>query len=350
MNKAIKKHTNIKVVTGLIITIMFSISACTNNANINNTEPTNNQQISENQESTKTSDIPETQTTKEKLEVTTTFYPIAFFTKEIAGDTANITNLADGQDPHSFTPSPKDIVSIHESDLLIFNGAHLEPWVEDMESTFEENSIEYLELAQNINLNQNPENKTKTTNTEIEQNKDKDQHTHNHGDTDPHIWLDPVLAQKIVEEIKSELIKIDPDNSELFTKNANQLQEKLKELDQKYKNTLSNCTLEKAIISHDALGYISDRYEIQFLSISGISTQDEASAQTLAKLKQESENGIKYILSEEGAVQKFAETLSSETELEILSINTMGREKGDKTYFEISESNLENLKTAFECQ
>src|SRR6476660_2149343 len=58
-----------------------------------------------------------------KILVTTSFYPLYFFTKEITGDLANVVNITpSGVEPHDYEPSTSDIATIEKSNLLILNG------------------------------------------------------------------------------------------------------------------------------------------------------------------------------------------------------------------------------------
>jgi len=87
-------------------------------------------------------------------------------------------------------------------------------------------------------------------------------------------------------------------------------------------------------------------------TIAGISSQDEPSAQILAELKKEAEEGITHILIEENNVRRFADTLARETGLATLPTNPLGRGTLDpqKDFFDIMQENLQSFKTALNCQ
>ena len=62
-------------------------------------------------------------TSVDKIQVVTSFYPLAFFAEQIGNDLVNVTLLTPpGADPHSFEPSPKDVLSVNAADLFIFQG------------------------------------------------------------------------------------------------------------------------------------------------------------------------------------------------------------------------------------
>ena len=55
-----------------------------------------------------------------KLNIVTTFYPVYEFTKQVAGDTANVELLIGaGTEPHDYEPSPKAVAKIQDADAFV---------------------------------------------------------------------------------------------------------------------------------------------------------------------------------------------------------------------------------------
>ncbi|KAJ3198431.1 hypothetical protein HK101_004201 [Irineochytrium annulatum] len=58
------------------------------------------------------------------LQVPVSFYPMYEFTKNVAGDLAEVHTLVPaGMEPHDWEPTPQDIASIEKADVLVYNGA-----------------------------------------------------------------------------------------------------------------------------------------------------------------------------------------------------------------------------------
>ncbi len=75
-----------------------------------------------------------TNTQAKKLVVTTSFYPLYFFAKEIVGDQATVYNLTPaGAEPHDYEPTARDIMRLETSHLIIIHGG-LEPWAERLKT------------------------------------------------------------------------------------------------------------------------------------------------------------------------------------------------------------------------
>lgn len=317
--------------------------------------------------SQKTDSIQKKEITSEEkdkgLEVTASFYPIEFVLKEIWWEKINVTNISGNRWIHEYSPSPKDIAKMHNSDLVVFVWENLEPWIEDLEKNLEAKNVATLEIANEIELkkiedkhhHEHEHKKEDHEDDNEEEHKDEhyeeEWHHHHHWDFDPHFWLSPVLMIEFAEKVEKKLENLDPNNAQTFQENLKLLKSKLENLDQKYKTQLVNCNNEEAIISHNAFGYLQDLYNFHLHPIAGISTTDEPSAKILAELKKEAEEWITHILVEKWNVEEFANTLANETWLETLQFNPMGKWVYEwEDYFSTMEDNLQKLKIALDCK
>lgn len=301
------------------------------------------------------------ETSNEKLKVSASFYPLAFIAEQVGGETIEVKNLTGSRDVHDYDPSPQDVVQINESDLFIFQGSGLETWGEDIAKELEKKNVPHLEVSKTLTLRKSEEgghgpSEEKHHEHEHEHDDDHtheegtDHNHHDHGEFDPHTWLDPVLAQEMIDLISKKLAEVSPENKMIFAQNAIALKEKFQNLDQSYKTTLQNCQNE-ALVSHDAFGYLEDRYQITLHSVLGLSTADEPSAQQIAMLKEEAAEGMTHILIEDGNLNRFAEIFEREANLKTLPINPLGQGTLDenKDFFDIMDENLKSLKTALNC-
>lgn len=268
-----------------------------------------------------------------KISVTASYYPLYDFTKNIGGDKVEVTNITPaGSEPHDFEPSAKQLASADQSNIFIYNGATMEPWVSDFLKDYKHTIVKSSENIDLIKLNDN------------------------NSLYDPHFWLDPVDAKIMVDNILTGLIKASPENKDYFIKNANLYKEKLTTLDTSFKDGLSKCQTNTAITSHEAFSYLSQRYKINLVSISGVDPSVEPDASKLAEISDlVKSKGIKYIFFESLISPKLANTIASETGAQtatldpIEGISDEDQQKGDD-YVKIQQRNLESLKKAFECQ
>ena len=83
--------------------------------------------------------------------VYTSFYPVNDLTKMIGGDTINVKSFMPlDKDPHIWEPSPKDMKKLASCDLLVVNGANMEPWLDTVRENLP--NLDILKLSDSVDL------------------------------------------------------------------------------------------------------------------------------------------------------------------------------------------------------
>ena len=263
-----------------------------------------------------------------KISISATFYPLAFFTQYIGGDKVIVNNLTPaGTEPHDYEPTPKDLAAVYNSKMLVYNGINLEGWVERLLPELQSKNVFIVKASNKVTLYKE----------------------------DPHIWLDPVLAQQMVTNIQEGLINIDPQNQKYYQQNGNQLISELSALDSQLSATLKNCNQKQTVSSHQVLNYIAQRYQFQTLSIAGLSPDEEPSSQKMVQLVSlVKSKKVQFVLTEPLVNSKLANTLSNETGASVITFNpleglTPDQIANKEDYFTIQKQNIINLAKALEC-
>lgn len=273
-----------------------------------------------------------------KTTVTTSFYPLYFFTQKIVGDVANVINITPAAaEPHDYEPTAQDIARMHDSDILVLNGGKFEPWGEDIVASLSGSDTKVVFVGDKL-----------MSSKFVDET----------GDTrmDPHVWLDPVLAKEQVKIISEALKTKDPANTELYAKNTDELLLSLDQIDQAYHNGLNNCKQKTFVTSHSAFGYLASRYGITQLSIAGLSPDSEPSPKNLSDIAAfVKTHHIPVIFFENLVSPKLSETIAKEVGVKTLVLNPIeGLTKEEisqgKNYFTEMISNLDNLRIALQCQ
>lgn len=287
--------------------------------------------------------IPLQEEKPEKLRVVASFYPLYEFSKNIIGDKAEIsTFIPNGIEPHDWEPSANDILSLKESDVFVYNGAGMEPFVDKLIDSGEYSNVKFVETTKGIDLIQ----------INDEHQKESDDHTA----YNPHVWLDPILAKHQVMMIKDAIIEADPDNKKYYEDSANAYSGKLDELNLKIQTELSNCKKDTFMPFHDAYSYFANRYGLQVFPLSGVSPESEVTATDLREfIDFILLNEIKIIYSEEMVDPKLANTLAEEANAQVLIFSPLegltDKEMMDGiTYLDKMNENVQNLKIGLECQ
>ena len=281
-----------------------------------------------------------------KIQAVATFYPMYEFTKEVLGDAGEVKLLIPaGTEPHDYEPSAKDIATISDADVFVYNSESFETWVENIEDNLSDKNL-VIEAADEIEL------LDLDASEEDHDHAEEETEDHDHEGKDPHVWTDPVMAKAQVAEIAKELSERYPDQKATFEKNAADYTKKLDALDQSYQEAFVNASNKTFLVQHAAFGYLAHQYGLTQESIAGISPDQEPTPARLAELKHYAENHqVKVIYFEENANSKVAETLAKETGIELMVLNpleslTKEQMKEGETYITVMEENLTALKAS----
>ncbi|HEM3193596.1 metal ABC transporter solute-binding protein, Zn/Mn family [Streptococcus suis] len=277
-----------------------------------------------------------------KLNIVTTFYPVYEFTKQVAGDEANVDLLVKaGTEVHGYEPSAKDIARIQEADAFVFENENMETWVHDVEKSLDTTKVNVISATEGMLLLPGGE--------EEHEGHDHSEEGHSHA-YDPHVWLSPERAITLVENIRDSLVAKYPEKKDAFETNAAAYIEKLDALDAKYSETLSAAKQKYFVTQHTAFAYLALDYGLKQVSITGVAADEDPTPSRLAELTEYiNKYGIKYIYFEENASKSVAETLAKETGVQLDVLNPLESltdedMKNGKDYISVMEDNLTALE------
>lgn len=291
-----------------------------------------------------------------KLKVVTTVYPVYDFTTKIAGDKADVKLLVKpGNDPHSWELSTDDMVLLEEADLLVANGANMEPWLDTCLDALDNKDIEVCIASSKLDLItfgdttddafEDFENDDHHDHDEL----DHDGHDHSANGIDPHTWLSLDNAMAEIDEITEALIKIDSANSDYYKANADSYKSEIMSLkleSEAFRSKLENKTI---VVSHEAFGYMCIDFDMMQLPIEGISSDSEPDARTVSIIIDFIRaNDVKVIYYDSIINPSAAEVISDETGCELIMLHSFGsvtaKEYNDGlSYVDAMRDNLDAL-------
>jgi len=284
------------------------------------------------------------QNKKEKLQTkplvslsTFSLYDIA---KHVAKDSVELVMILPfGVDPHSFEPTPKLMAKISKSDLVIYSGAGLEPWTDGFDFNGKVVNMSKHVKLRKLSLHHHHHEKH-----------------HKLGSFDPHYWLDIQNMITATKLITDELIRISPTNKEFYLKNRDKYINKLKKLDDEYRNRLRTCQEDTIIVNHNAFSYMANNYHFNVESLSGLSPEAEPSAKKMIKLvKDIKEHNISTIFFESFANAKAIQNVAKEADIEVDVLQPLGNITADEakqklSFEDIMKINLQKISKALQCQ
>lgn len=293
----------------------------------------------------------------DKLQVATTSYALKYFIEAVGGNDVEVV-YALTDNPHHFELSQADAQQIAKADIF-----------------FNVEIGDYLSIGTKIK-NVNKEMTTVDVATGIEllsyvghfHEHDDDDHSHAHDDHnhdhdaaseeiddalreayDPHIWLDPIKAKKLVSNIAEGLLSFENVDATSVNENVATLHNKLADLDEKLHTGLASLTTPYLVVSHAAYGYLADHYHFEQKAVNDASDHSENTQTSMIEMDDFiADKNIKYIFVETNVESNSAiDVLVQKHNLEILAIyNLETAVDTSADYFELMEINLTNLKKA----
>lgn len=270
----------------------------------------------------------------DKLTVVATFYPLAYFAKEIGGEYVSVLQLIPhNTEVHSWQPSVSGIVAVDEADIVIYNGANLDDWFEtDILPSINQGNKIIVETTEGVGLLETD------------------------GLLDPHTWISPFVARQQAQKIHLALVQKDPEHEQYYDQRWQELKTRFEQLDNNYMAELSNAQEDVIFVTHAAFGYLAARYGFEQYGVIGLSADEQPSAFVIADLVEMMLNHETYVVyvdpvySDEYA-QALKDTLEIETgqSIQILNLYFMLGPFEGMDYFEQQESNLNSLKLGLEA-
>ena len=258
-----------------------------------------------------------------KVSVVASFYPLYEFASRVVGDRAEVSSLVPaGVEPHDWEPTPQVRLRVQSADMLVINGAGFESWAGDMEAKL------VVDTSQGID----------------------------HG-ANPHIWLDPIIAEQQVQKIRDALVAADPANTDYYKKNADRFLAELDQLDSFIKLQLADCKKSDFIAFHDAFTYFAKRYGLTQHAVHDVSPEGDILPQKLEQvINLANQLGINVIYSEDLVDSRLADTIAGEIpggKVLVLSpvegINQKEQDAGIG-YIDKMRENVTNLRVGLECR
>ena len=285
---------------------------------------------------------PEIVTEFEKVSVAASFYPLAYVAEAVLKDVAEINLIAQGSsEPHDFELSPSQVALITSSDYAIYIPDFM-PAFDDALSDLNANQI--IDATTGVVL--------------LEANEDEHGHNedheldedHEHGDSDPHLWLNPLNMILIAKQIANVVILQNSEFSEIINSNLTLFEKSMINLDNEFKSNLMNCKVDTLLVSHEAFGYLASEYGFSQLGISGISPEAEPSPARLAEVaKVAKEINATTIYYETKVDPSVANTLALEVGLTTAILDPIETKPDQGDYLYAMQENLKAIVLGQGC-
>ncbi|ELS00913.1 ABC-type metal ion transport system, periplasmic component/surface adhesin [Xenococcus sp. PCC 7305] len=283
--------------------------------------------------------------------IVTTFLPIHLFTKAVVGDTADVEILiSPGTEVHDYQATPADAKLLAQADVLVENGLGMEEFLSALVANAGNSGLQQIDASKGIEVIEGEEEDEHGHHEgEHGHHDEHGHHGHHHEEGNPHVWLDPVLAQQQVANIKDALIEINPDNADIYSSNADSYIQQLQQLDNEFQQRLAPVKGCKFITFHDAFPYLAQRYGLEQEAIIEI-PEDSMTPKDIRRVQKAAKKyEVKALFTEPGIEDQRIQQISSDLNLPLEEIDPLESGETDpQYYFQTMRQNLEALERG--CQ
>ena len=294
--------------------------------------------------------------------VLASFYPLQYVAQQIGGDLVTVDNLTPpAAEPHDLELSPAQVREVGTADLVVYLSGFQNAVDEAVDARAPEHVVDAADAAELVDHAEEAEEEhaeegdVHAGETEEEHAEEGDEHD-DHGSADPHFWLDPSRLAAVGQAVAEELAATDPEHADEYADGALRLGQRLDELDQEFADGLAACQGAALVTSHDAFGYLADRYALEQVGISGLDPEAEPSPARLREIGDLVEQrGIKTLYSETLVSPKVTETLASDLGVDTAVLDPLeGLSEEDvaagEDYVTVMQANLAALEEGLVCE
>jgi zinc/manganese transport system substrate-binding protein len=275
-----------------------------------------------------------------KKTIVVTYSILGSLVQELVGDQANVVvSMPNGQDPHEWEPSAKDIETLTHADLIVQNGLGLEGGMEKALAQAESAGVKFFTASDHITI------RIVGTGEGIPSG-DPDQAV---GAQDPHLWTDPLTMKQVADALA---VSLQDDLGLDVSANAAQLDQQLDDLNNEINTEVETLPAERRVLvtGHESLGYFAQRYNFKLVGaiVPSLTSEAEASASDMAALATLIEdNKVPAVFTELGTPANVAQTIGQETGAKVIELTTHALpEGGDYFTFErnLAQTIVDGLK------
>jgi len=277
-----------------------------------------------------------------KLKLVSTFYPVYLIGLNLFDninevEVKSLTDLDTGC-LHDYQLTSQDMKNISEADILVINGGGMEAFLQDIKANYPDLTI--IDASKDIELYQD----------------------------NSHVWLDPDLYIRQIENVRDAIIsyldlnsskatgskKLDAskikerltENADAYIRRIEEIDLRLDEIKEKYLAAGKNSA--KAVIFHDAFAYIAKRIGMPVAYSIPLDHDTSLSAEEIAAIIDDVNNDeISYLFTEEQYSDSVAKRIEAETSAKAYIIDSAVTGNGSKeSYIEAMEKNIKVLESA----
>ena len=172
--------------------------------------------------------------------------------------------------PHGYALKPSQVALLDKAELIVWIAPELESFLKKpLQTVAKDASVLTLMTAKGLRIHtasNDHDHADHADHAEHAEHAEHDDHADKASATmgnDPHVWLDPENAARIVDALHERLVALDPKNATLYQTNKDQLQQRVSALDTEVRTMLTPLKSRNYMVFHNAFSYFTRHYGLQ---------------------------------------------------------------------------------------
>ena len=256
--------------------------------------------------------------------------------------------------PHTYSLRPSAAVKLQNADLVFWGGENLEGFLaKPIHSlaagarvvSFEDTPGLILRSFRSVKEWQELDPESKNDQDHVKKRK-----INRLPGNDPHIWLDPLNAQKITQYLVQILSEFDPENAQTYHSNGKKTILRLSDLNIQLETKMSSVSSKPYIVFHDAYQYFEKRYQLNQIASVTVSSGTSTSVGRLIDIRKKIKiKKVLCIFTEPQFSPKLVQTVISGTAVQKGILDPIGTNifPGPEMYFTLLNNISHSISTCF---
>ncbi|HNU84437.1 MAG: zinc ABC transporter substrate-binding protein [Pseudomonadota bacterium] len=257
----------------------------------------------------------------QRLTVFASILPQSYFLERIGGDRVQVEVLVgEGQSPHTYEPTPKQMARLNEARALFLIGVGFERGLMkkigrshgDLLLVETQTGVPMRSLAGGGHANDESIHGSRLSGGGA-------------ATPDPHIWMSPRLAKIVAQNIHEALCRLDPAHSRQYAGNLQSLLDDLDRVDARIARTLAPLRGRKMYVFHPAFGYFADAYGLTQVPVE-FEGKEPGARQLAGLIDRARADGVRVIFVQPQFSGKSAAVVAAAIGGAVIPINPLSRD------------------------
>ena len=260
----------------------------------------------------------------------TSFYPMYVFAQNVANGVPDvqIMNLA-GESTgclHDYQLKTRDMATLEKADALIINGGGMEQFMDKVIA--QQPQLPVIDAGSGIQMLCSEDDHDHGSHGH-------ESHDHEHEILNAHVWLDPKLAIRQIQNIADGLAAVDSANAQIYQDNAAAYIARIEALDRELEESLAPLSGSELVTFHEAFAYFAEAYGLHVAAVIAGDSGEEPSTRQIARLCDLVNTlPVKALFIEPQYPAKSAETIARETGAKVYTLDPVVTGDGSMDSYE----------------